>query len=99
MSFRLEKDVSGFSVRRSDAAARRFRAAGYWRDATLIDVARAKAGENPERALLIEGERKLTRGDAWRDASSLARYFLARGLEPGDVVSFQLPNWIESAVI
>jgi acyl-CoA synthetase (AMP-forming)/AMP-acid ligase II len=99
MSFRLDQDISGFSVRRSDSVARRFRAAGFWRDATLIDVARAKTIENPERTLLIEGERRLTRGDAWRDASSLAGYFLARGLEPGDVVSFQLPNWIETAVI
>src|SRR5262249_61182715 len=26
-------------------------------------------------------------------------FFLSRGLEPGDIVSFQLPNWIEAATI
>src|SRR5262249_46378362 len=37
--------------------------------------------------------------DAWDAASRLVAFFLSRGLRPGDVVSFQLPNWIEAAVI
>src|ERR1700722_19406517 len=99
MSLRVETDISGFSVRRSEEAARRFKAAGYWRDSTLVDIARARTSEDPDRNLLIEGEQRLTRGEAWQQASRLAGYFLERGLTPGDVVSFQLPNWIESAVI
>jgi acyl-CoA synthetase (AMP-forming)/AMP-acid ligase II len=99
MTWRVEKDVGGFPVRRSDEAAARYLAGGYWRDETLTDVARVKVEEDPDRLLLVEGEHRLTRGLAWEQARRLAAFFLSRGLAPGDVVSFQLPNWVEAAVV
>jgi acyl-CoA synthetase (AMP-forming)/AMP-acid ligase II len=99
MSWRLRTDPSGFETRWSDDAAAGYRAAGYWRDETLGDVARRACREAPDRLLLIEGDRRMTRAEAWDAASRLAAFFRSRGLEPGDVVSFQLPNWIEAAVI
>ena len=99
MSWSLRTDPSGFATRWSDDAAADYRAAGYWRDETLADVARRACREAPDRLLLIEGDRRLTRAEAWDAASRLAAFFLSRGLEPGDVVSFQLPNWTEAAVI
>lgn len=99
MSWRLRIDPSGIATRWSDDAAAAYRAAGYWRDETLADVARRRCGEGPDRLLLIEGDRRMTRAQAWDAASRLAAYFLSCGLRPGDVVSFQLPNWIEAAVI
>ncbi len=74
-------------------------AAGYWREETLVDVARRRVVENPERTLVIEGEAVLSRKEAWTQALQLAGFFRARGLVPGDVVSFQLPNWTETVVI
>jgi len=99
MSWTLRTDPSGFATRWSDDAAASYRAAGYWRDETMGDVARRFCREAPDHLLLIEGERRLTRRDVWDAASRLAAFFLSRGLGPGDVVSFQLPNWIEAAVI
>ena len=99
MSWTQRTDPSGFSTRWSDDAAVAYRAARYWRDETLADVARRAYREAPERLLLIEGDRRVTRADAWDAASRLATFLLSRGLKPGDVVSFQLPNWIEAAVI
>ena len=99
MSWGLRTDPSGFATRWSDDAAARYRAAGYWRDETLADVARRACREAPDRLLLIEGDRCVTRAEAWNATSRLAAFFLSQGLEPGDVVSFQLPNWIEAAVI
>jgi acyl-CoA synthetase (AMP-forming)/AMP-acid ligase II len=99
MTWRVERDVGGFPVRRSADTAARYGAAGYWRDETLADVARARTHEDPARTLLVEGERRISRGEVWEQARRLAAFFAARGLQPGDVVSFQLPNWIESAVI
>src|SRR6185503_17851982 len=99
MSWTLRTDPSDFATRWSDGAAARYRAAGYWRDETLADVARRACLEAPDRLLLIEGDRRVTRAEAWDAASRLAAFFLSRGLKPGDVVSFQLPNWIEAAVI
>jgi acyl-CoA synthetase (AMP-forming)/AMP-acid ligase II len=99
MSWRLRSDPSGFATRWSDGAAAAYRAAGYWRDETLADVARQTCHDAPDRLLLVEGDRCLTRAEAWDAASRLAAFFLSRGLQPGDVVSFQLPNWIEAAVL
>src|SRR5215510_10148133 len=99
MSWSLRTDPSRFASRWSDDAAARYRAAGYWREETLADVARSACREAPDRLLLVEGDRRVTRAEAWAAASRLAAFFLSRGLEPGDVVSFQLPNWIEAAVI
>src|SRR6185503_6217010 len=99
MSWTFRTDPSGFATRWSDDAAARYRAAGHWRDETLADVACRTCREAPDRLLLIEGDRRVTRAEAWDAASRLAAFFLSRGLKPGDVVSFQLPNWIEAAVV
>jgi acyl-CoA synthetase (AMP-forming)/AMP-acid ligase II len=99
MSWVLRTDPSGFAMRWSDEAATAYRAAGYWREETLGDVARRTWRAEPDRILLIEGDRSMTRAEAWEAAARLAAFFLSRGLEPGDVVSFQLPNWIEASLV
>ena len=99
MSWILRNDPSGFATRWSDDAAARYRAARYWRDKTLRDVARNTVEAAPDQLLLVEGDRRLTRAEAWEAAGRVAAFFLSRGLVPGDVVSFQLPNWIEAAII
>lgn len=72
---------------------------GYWRTETLVDVARKRVAEKPSQALVIEGEISLSREQVWTQALHLAGFFRTRGLMPGDVISFQLPNWTESVVI
>ena len=99
MSWRLRADPSSFATRWSDDAAVSYRAAGHWRNETLRGVARRACREAPDRLLLVEGDRRVTRAEAWDASSRLAAFFLSRGLAPGDVVSFQLPNWIEAAVV
>jgi acyl-CoA synthetase (AMP-forming)/AMP-acid ligase II len=99
MSSTLRTDPSGLSIRWSAAATARYRAEGHWRDATLVDAARAAVANDPDQVLLVEGETRLTRAAAWDRALRLAAFFRARGLKPGDVVSLQLPNWTESAII
>ncbi|UVO53668.1 AMP-binding protein [Sphingomonas sp. SUN039] len=99
MSWTMRKDPSGLSVRSSAAAIARYRAEGHWRDATLVDAAQAAVADAPDRVLLVEGETRLTRAEAWDRALRLAAFFRTRGLKPGDVVSLQLPNWTETAII
>ncbi len=99
MTATLRTDPGGFRIRWSDTTAQAYRAAGHWRDETLTAVARRAVQADPGRVLLIEGDKRLTRGEAWGMASRLASFFIERGLKPGDVVSVQLPNWVEAAVI
>ncbi len=99
MPFEIRRDIGGFPLRWSEEYARQWREAGYWREETLADIARASVERNPDKVLLIENGRKLTRGEVYDAALRLAAYFQARGAQPGDVVAFQLPNWSESAII
>ncbi|CAN7537859.1 AMP-binding protein [Phenylobacterium sp. LjRoot219] len=99
MGWSLRTDPSGFAIRWSEEVAAQYRAAGHWRETTLVDAARAALREDPNRLLLIEGEQRVTRAEVWDQALRLAAFFASRGLTPGDVVAFQLPNWVETAVI
>ncbi|KMS52051.1 hypothetical protein V474_03080 [Novosphingobium barchaimii LL02] len=99
MNWSMVTDPSGFQTRWSDELAQRYLTQGHWTNTTLVDAARQSLAEDPEHTLLIEGDRRLTRREAWDQALRLAGFFQSRGLQPGDVVSFQLPNWMETAVI
>jgi acyl-CoA synthetase (AMP-forming)/AMP-acid ligase II len=72
---------------------------GYWRDQTLGDMASARVTEEPHFIAFVAGEARFTRAQIWADAQALAAAMAALGLEPGDVISFITPNWVEAAVI
>ncbi len=48
---------------------------------------------------MIDGDRALTCGQLHERALRLAGFFVDMGLRPGEVISFQLPNWWEAGVI
>jgi cyclohexanecarboxylate-CoA ligase len=66
----------------------------------LWELVEARAAATPdERMLVDEGGRMLTFGE-YRDAAERAAAgFAERGVTAGDVVSWQLPTWIESVVL
>lgn len=99
MSWQTRRDISGFQIRWSDSYAESWRAAGYWRDETLADIAAGQTRIDPDATLLIEGDNRLTRKEVYEASLRLANYLQQQGVEPGDVVAFQLPNWSESAII
>jgi acyl-CoA synthetase (AMP-forming)/AMP-acid ligase II len=57
------------------------------------------AVEEPDRIVVIDGDRAFSASEMVDAAHRLAGALLARGLEPGDVVSFQLPTWWEAGAI
>ena len=73
--------------------------AGEWTAQTLASTARERAADYPD-VVAISGETGgLTYAQMVTEAEALARGLLASGLKRGNTVSFQLPNWIESAVV
>lgn len=92
-------DAGGWKVRWNDSLARAARAQGDWLDCTVAEAARDAAGRAPERVLLVDGDREVTAAEIWEQARILAGWFREEGLIAGDVVSFQLPNWWEAAVV
>jgi acyl-CoA synthetase (AMP-forming)/AMP-acid ligase II len=58
-----------------------------------------KTAEAPDKVVVVEGNRSVTRGEMLDAACRLGGALLSRGLEPGAVIAFQLPNWWEACVI
>jgi acyl-CoA synthetase (AMP-forming)/AMP-acid ligase II len=95
----MHTDISGWVTRLCDADIASYTACGAWRNVTLADCAERLAQRVPERIGVVEAERSASVGRLFEDAQQLAAALRARGLQPGDVISFQLPNWIETMVI
>lgn len=56
--------------------------------------------ERPDEVVIWQDDGScVTYGEIADEARSIARAMMTRGLQPGDVVSFQLPNWKEAAAI
>ena len=72
---------------------------GYWTRETIRDVwerqARAHAGE--EYVADDQGCR-MTYGEVDDAAARLAAWLVDAGIEPGDVVTLQFPNWAEFTI-
>lgn len=79
---------------------RRYEDAGWWTQETLGELlSRGLAGATTTRFEVHSAVRPWagTFGAVERTARRLAAGLRARGVGPGDVVAFQLPNWMEAA--
>jgi len=72
---------------------------GEWPHADLTRALADRVRATPERVLYVAGEERVTARDLARRASALAKGLRRLGLGPGDVVSWQLPNWLEGVVL
>ncbi len=86
--------------------AARMRAAGLWKDEMLVDFLAKHAAERPDK--VVAADRKSTLGgerqaytyrDLDRDSTRIGLALAAEGIEKGDVVAMQLPNWYEAMAI
>jgi non-ribosomal peptide synthetase component E (peptide arylation enzyme) len=74
-----------------------FRAAGYWRDETLSAAVDRLAGQ--DRVLLTDGYGAVTGWQLREQAYRLAAALRWLGVEVGDRVQVQLPDWNEFVVV
>lgn len=72
---------------------------GVWDERTIAEEAAALAEADPGFVALIDGEMQVTRAQIMADAGALSAAMHSRGLRPGDVIAFQVPNWSEAMVI
>lgn len=68
---------------------------GYWTGRLITDYLDEHAAQSPDKTAFIDPRGEISFGElkALTDRSALG--LLELGVEPGDVVSFQIPNWIE----
>ncbi|BEV01439.1 AMP-binding protein [Novosphingobium olei] len=76
-----------------------FVAAGAYEPTTIADLATARAARDPDFVCVIDGQGAYTYATLLTDAKALAAALQARGLRPGEVIAFQVPNWREAAAI
>jgi acyl-CoA synthetase (AMP-forming)/AMP-acid ligase II len=95
----MRSDVGGWTTRLTSEAIERYTRSGAWRNTTLAGCAAREAARAPDRVAVVEGARTLTYAALMEEANRLTAAFAAAGLRPGDVVSFQLPNWTETMAI
>ena len=65
---------------------------------SIADVLEKRASEHADRPFLIFGDRRLTYGQVDRQASALAAALHELGIERGDRIAIDLPNWPEFIV-
>ncbi len=78
----------------------RYTANGWWTDDTIADMLTRGLRAAPETHFCVYSDARPwsgTFGDVERIARKLAAGLRKRGVGPGDVVAFQLPNWMEAA--
>jgi acyl-CoA synthetase len=77
-----------------------YREQGWWRPETIGDLLTRALRSGPDVGFRVHSDARPWSGtfsDVERVARRLAAGLRARGVEPGDVVAFQLPNWMEAA--
>jgi acyl-CoA synthetase len=81
---------------------RRYEQEGWWTRDTMGDLLARGLAAAPEAEFRVHSAVRPwsgTFGDVERVARRLAAGLRARGVGPGDVVAFQLPNWMEAAAV
>lgn len=75
--------------------------AGFWNSDTLAGRVAAHAVERPTAEAVIDrlGARRITYAQLDADANRVAGFLAKQGVEQGDVVAVQLPNWYETVAI
>src|SRR5690606_10229880 len=91
----------GLSTRRVPAdLARSYREAGWWTDEKLGELLARGLAAAPETTLAVHTRTRPstgTVGEVERSARRPAAGLHRRGVGPGEIVAFELPNWMEAA--
>ncbi|MEU7766571.1 AMP-binding protein [Nocardia sp. NPDC049190] len=85
----------------SDEAQRGYRDRGHWPQYTLGERVRHWAAQRPDAIAVVDGTdgRRVTYRQLAEDSARVAAWLVARGVQPGDGISVQLPNRYETVVM
>jgi cyclohexanecarboxylate-CoA ligase len=77
----------------------KYTAEGLWAGRVITDFLDEVAATTPDKLAAIDARGEITYGELKQLSDRAALGLLELGVRPGDVVSFQLPNWIEFLVV
>jgi len=73
----------------------RYYAEGYWTGETMIDILDKHVKNYPDKIALVDKKERVTFKELDAITTRIAIGFLELGIQKGDVISIQLPNWNE----
>ena len=73
--------------------------ASYWEDRTLWSFFEENATRHPDRVAVVDGSKVVTYQQLSSSVDSLTRSLNDLGIQAGDSVAFQLPNWWEAMAL
>src|SRR5208282_2719117 len=88
-----------FETRLNAAMIERFTKSGDWRDATFYDLLSAAAQRHPERDAIVDAKGRVSYGKLKENVERTAAFLKHHGIARGQVVTIQLPNWVEFAYV
>lgn len=83
----------------TQAAIDEYTSQGYWVNRVITDYLDDVVERTPDKTAFIDPRRQVTYAQLQREVDHCALGLLELGVGPDDVVSFQLPNWIEWVVV
>jgi cyclohexanecarboxylate-CoA ligase len=96
---RTKETVVLFETTLTRELANRYRAAGWWPDRLLNDAVAEAVAQHPGRTALVDARGRMTYAALQEQANQCALGLLELGVRQGDVITAQLPNWNEFAVL
>ena len=84
-----------FKTRLTPEMIERYRHSGEWRKETFYDLLSRVAERHPERLALVDRKFRVSYGELKERIDRTAAFLAAHGIKRGDVVTIQLPNWVE----
>jgi len=88
-----------FQTRLTKELIERFTCSGHWGTETFYQILERRAAAHPEREVLVDRRHRVTYGELKARVDRVAAKLAALGIGRGDVVTIQLPNWVEFAYV
>lgn len=84
-----------FETRLTPEMIARHTKSGYWGTDTFYDLLCARVAAHPDREAIVDCKRRISYRELKNGVDRTAAFLKAQGIGRGDVVTIQLPNWIE----
>jgi non-ribosomal peptide synthetase component E (peptide arylation enzyme) len=88
-----------FETRLTPAMIARHTGSGWWGTDTVYGLLSARVAAHPDREAIVDARRRITYRDLQDGIDRTAAVLKRQGIGRGDVVTIQLPNWIEFAFV
>src|ERR1700726_1460512 len=88
-----------FETRLTSEMIARHTASGWWGRDTIYRLLSARVAAHPQREALVDSRRRVTYAELKDGIDRTGAVLKRHGIGRGDVVTVQLPNWIEFAFV